>query len=45
MSDNTPGFLYLDIKDALPALSGLAQLANQSLPPDVEKTCGRSSRC
>ena len=36
MSDNTPGFIYLDIKDTLPALSGLAQLANQSLPPQVE---------
>jgi hypothetical protein len=30
------GFLYVDIKDALPALSGFAQLANQTLPPEVE---------
>jgi hypothetical protein len=36
MSDNTPAFVYLDIKDALPALSGITQLANQSLPPEVE---------
>jgi hypothetical protein len=36
MADDTQSFLYLDIKDALPALSGFAQLANQSLPPEVE---------
>jgi hypothetical protein len=36
MSDNTPAFVYLDIKDALPALSGITQLANQSLPPEIE---------
>ena len=36
MGDTSQGFLYLDIKDALPALSGFAQLANQKLPPAVE---------
>jgi hypothetical protein len=36
MGDSTQGFLYVDIKDALPALSGFAQLANQNLPPQVE---------
>ena len=36
MSDSTQGFLFVDIKDALPALSGFAQLANQKLPPEVE---------
>ena len=29
-------FIFVDIKDALPALSGFAQLANQTLPPEVE---------
>ncbi|MGN6796620.1 MAG: hypothetical protein ACTHKS_00565 [Gaiellaceae bacterium] len=36
MTDSAQTFIFLDIKDALPALSGFAQLANQSLPPDVE---------
>ncbi len=36
MTDDGQGFLFLDIKDALPALSGFAQLANQTLPPAVE---------
>ena len=36
MADGTQSFVYLDIKDALPALSGFAQLANQNLPPEVE---------
>jgi hypothetical protein len=36
MGDDNPSFLFVDIKDALPALSGFAQLANQSLPPAVE---------
>ena len=36
MSDSTQGFLFVDIKDALPALSGFAQLASQKLPPEVE---------
>jgi hypothetical protein len=36
MAADTQTFVYLDIKDALPALSGLAQLGNQKLPPEVE---------
>ena len=36
MTDSAQGFIFLDIKDALPALSGFAQLANQNLPPEVE---------
>jgi hypothetical protein len=36
MTDSGQGFVYVDIKDALPALSGFAQLANQQLPPQVE---------
>jgi hypothetical protein len=36
MGDSAQGFLYVDMKDALPALSGFAQLANQKLPPQVE---------
>lgn len=36
MPDSAQTFVYLDIKDALPALSGFAQLASQTLPPEVE---------
>jgi hypothetical protein len=36
MTDSAQTFIFLDIKDALPALSGIAQLANQTLPPEVE---------
>ena len=36
MTDSAQTFLFLDVKDALPALSGFAQLANQNLPPEVE---------
>jgi hypothetical protein len=36
MTDTAQTFIFLDVKDALPALSGFAQLANQSLPPEVE---------
>ena len=36
MTDSAQTFIFLDIKDALPALSGFAQLANQNLPPEVE---------
>jgi hypothetical protein len=36
MTDSAQTFVFLDVKDALPALSGFAQLANQSLPPEVE---------
>src|SRR6185503_3394898 len=36
MTDSAQTFIFLDIKDALPALSGFAQLANQTLPPELE---------
>jgi hypothetical protein len=36
MTDSAQTFIFLDVKDALPALSGFAQLANQNLPPEVE---------
>jgi hypothetical protein len=36
MPDSAQTFVFLDIKDALPAVSGLAQLGNQTLPPEVE---------
>jgi hypothetical protein len=32
MPDSTGGFIYLDLKDALPLLEGFAGLAGQSLP-------------
>jgi hypothetical protein len=32
MPDSTGGFLYLDVKDALPLLEGLASLSGRSLP-------------
>jgi uncharacterized protein DUF3352 len=35
MPDSTGGFLYLDLKDALPLLQGFAALAGQELPADV----------
>ncbi len=36
MPDDSQGFLYLDLKDALPALTAFAGLANQKLPASVE---------
>lgn len=36
MPDTTQGFLFVDLKDALPAAEGLAQLANQAIPPQVD---------
>jgi hypothetical protein len=32
MPDSTGGFLYLDVKDALPLLEGLASLSGQTIP-------------
>jgi hypothetical protein len=37
MGDGGQGFLFVDLKDALPAIDGFAQLANQSIPPNVEQ--------
>jgi len=36
LPDADQGFLYVDLKDAVPALTGFAQLANQKIPPSVE---------
>jgi hypothetical protein len=36
LGDTSQGFLYVNLKDAVPAISGFAQLANQNLPPQVE---------
>ena len=36
MPDSTQGFLYVDLKDTLPAVTGFAQLASQQLPPTVQ---------
>lgn len=36
MADNGQGFLFVDLKDAVPALEGFAQLANQKIPPNVD---------
>lgn len=37
MPDSSQGFFFVDLKDALPAVSGIAQLANQQLPPSVQR--------
>ena len=37
MGDTGQGFLFVDLKDALPAIDGFAQLANQTIPPNVEQ--------
>ncbi|HEY6960574.1 MAG TPA: hypothetical protein VI408_01655 [Gaiellaceae bacterium] len=36
MPDGEQGFLFLNVKDALPAVSGFAQLANQTIPAGLE---------
>ncbi|MGZ4340436.1 MAG: hypothetical protein ACXVQ3_10300 [Gaiellaceae bacterium] len=36
MPDQGQGFLFVDLKDALPAIEGFAQLASQNLPASVE---------
>jgi hypothetical protein len=36
MPDSGQGFLYVDLKDAVPAVAGLAQLAGQKLPPSAQ---------
>jgi len=37
LGDGGQGFLFVDLKDALPAIDGFAQLANKSIPADVEQ--------
>ncbi len=37
MPDETNGFLYVNMKDSLPLIEGLAQIAGQPLPADVQQ--------
>lgn len=37
MPDATSGFLYVNLKDALPLIDGIAQLAGKPLPPQVRR--------
>jgi hypothetical protein len=37
MPADASGFLFVDLKDAVPALDGFAKLANQTLPPQIEE--------
>lgn len=37
LGDGGQGFLFVDLKDALPAIDGFAQLANKAVPADVEQ--------
>lgn len=36
MPDETTGFLYVNLKDAIPAVEGLAKLGGANVPPDVD---------
>ena len=36
LGDTNQGFLFVDLKDALPAIDGFAQLASQTIPKSVE---------
>jgi hypothetical protein len=36
LPDESQGFLFLDLKDAVPALNAFAQLANQKIPASVQ---------
>jgi hypothetical protein len=40
MPDSTGGFAYIDVKDVLPLLEGLAALSGKSLPSDVTDNLG-----
>lgn len=37
LQDGDQGFLYVDMKDTLPFVEGIATLASQQLPPSVER--------
>jgi hypothetical protein len=37
MPDSTGGFAYIDVKDVLPLLEGLAALSGQGLPSEVSE--------
>jgi hypothetical protein len=36
MPDETDGFVYVNLKDAIPAVEGLAKLSGANVPPDVD---------
>src|SRR4051794_28582205 len=36
MPDETNGFLYVNLKDSIPAIEGLAKLGGAAIPPDVD---------
>jgi len=35
LGDETAGFVYVDLKDAIPLLEGFAGLADEQIPPEV----------
>jgi uncharacterized protein DUF3352 len=37
LPDETNGFLYVNLKDSIPAIEGLARLGGTSIPPDVDE--------
>jgi uncharacterized protein DUF3352 len=37
MPDETSGFLFVNVQDAVPAIEGIAQLSGQPLPPEVSE--------
>jgi Protein of unknown function (DUF3352) len=37
MPDETSGFLYVNVQDAVPVIEGIAQLSGQTLPPEVSQ--------
>lgn len=37
MPDETSGFLYVNVQDAVPMIEGIAQLSGQTLPPEVSQ--------
>ena len=41
MPDSNQGFLYVDAKDALPMIEGLATIAGQNIPADVQANLRR----
>jgi hypothetical protein len=37
MPDETSGFLYVNVRDAVPVIEGIAQLSGQAVPPEVSQ--------
>jgi Protein of unknown function (DUF3352) len=37
LPDETNGFVYVNLKDSIPAIEGLARLGGTSIPPDVDQ--------